>query len=101
MRLARRPVRLDLLLVGLVALGGTAANAPRPCAFDAWMSPPAAAARRKSPHQIHFTFTAPDAVTFGWIGSDGTLRYWARDIPPANDHRAAAGDAPVSSPGPW
>ena len=64
-------------------------------------SMPAAAVRTEDPRQVHFTFTAPDAVTFNWLGSDPTLRFWAKDIPPRTVQARPPDPAPWSSPGPW
>jgi hypothetical protein len=68
--------------------------------FDAAMSPPPPV-KVEEPRQVHFTFTAPDAVTFSWNGGDGTLRYWARDVAPRTIAAHEPVPAPVSSPGPW
>jgi hypothetical protein len=62
---------------------------------------PAPLVRSEEPRQVHFTFTAPDAVTFDWRGSDGTLRYWAKDVAPRTVQARAPVPEPFSSPGPW
>jgi hypothetical protein len=48
----------------------------------------------EEPRQIHFTFTAPDAVTFDWRGNDRTLRFWAKTLAP----RTVEAHAPVPAP---
>jgi hypothetical protein len=55
----------------------------------------------EEPAQIHFTFTAPDAVTFDWRGSDATLRFWAKDAAPRIVEARAPVPVPFSSAGPW
>ncbi len=89
-----------LLLLGLVLLAGCRERAASLLRFDAGMTPPPPT-QAEEPHQVHFTFTAPDAVTFGWSGSDGTLRYWARDIPPRTVTAHRPTPLPISSAGPW
>src|SRR5205085_6085708 len=89
-----------LLLAGLIALPACRERAAALLQFDASMSPPPTP-RAEEPHQVHFTLTAPDAVTFSWSGSAGTLRYWARDIPPRTILAHPPAAPPVSSSGPW
>ena len=55
----------------------------------------------EDPRQIHFTFSGPDAVTFNWRGSDGTLRYWAKNVAPRTVKASSPVPVPFSSPGPW
>ena len=55
----------------------------------------------EEPRQIHFTFTAPDAVTFDWRGSDAALRLWAKNVAPRTVEAHRPEPAPFSSPGPW
>ena len=52
-------------------------------------------------HEVHFTFTAPDAVTFNWRGNDPTLRYWAKNVAPRTVVAHHPDPLPFSSPGPW
>ncbi len=52
-------------------------------------------------HEVHFTYTAPDAVTFDWRGSGSTLRYWAKDLPPRTVTAHPPHPMPTSAPGPW
>jgi hypothetical protein len=67
--------------------------------FDASMpSPPPAAEESR---EVHFTYTAPDAVTFDWRGDGSTLRYWAKDLPPRTVAAHAPRLLPTSAPGPW
>jgi hypothetical protein len=96
----RLVVRLEVLFVGLMALAGCRERAAALLRFDASMPPPPAP-RAEEPHQVHFTVTAPDAVTFTWSGSAGTLRYWARDVPPRTIAARPPATPPVSSAGPW
>jgi len=53
------------------------------------------------PRQIHFTFTAPDAVTFDWRGNDAMLSFWAQDIAPRVVAARPPVPVPISSAGPW
>jgi len=62
---------------------------------------PAPPVRNEEPRQIHYTITAPDAVTFNWRGSDGTLRYWAKNVAPRTVQAHRPMPVPSSSPGPW
>jgi hypothetical protein len=55
----------------------------------------------EEPRQVHFTYTGPGAVTFGWRGNDSTLRYWAKNAPPRTVTARAPDPLPFSSPGPW
>jgi hypothetical protein len=61
----------------------------------------AAPVATEEPRQIHFTFSAPDAVTFDWSGNGATLRLWAKNIPPRTVAARPPSPLPVSSPGPW
>jgi hypothetical protein len=62
---------------------------------------PVAAIPTEEPRQIHFTYTAPDAVTFDWRGSDASLRVWAKNVAPRTIDAHRPEPAPFSSPGPW
>ena len=62
---------------------------------------PVAPIPTEEPRQIHFTFTAPDAVTFDWRGSDAALRVWAKNVAPRTIDAHRPEPAPFSSPGPW
>ena len=62
---------------------------------------PAAPIPTEEPRQVHFTFTARDAVTFDWRGGDATLRFWAKDIAPRTVEARPPVPTPVSSAGPW
>jgi hypothetical protein len=55
----------------------------------------------EEPHEVHFTFTAPDAVTFDWRGGGTTLRYWAKDLPPRTVTAHPPTPTPTSMPGPF
>ncbi|HEY7376402.1 MAG TPA: metallophosphoesterase [Polyangia bacterium] len=55
---------------------------------------PATPTAIEEPHQIHYTFTAPDAVTFDWRGNDRTLRFWAKAAAP----RTIEAHPPVPAP---
>ncbi len=67
--------------------------------FDASM--PAPPQPVDEPHEVHFTYTAPDAVTFDWRGGGSTLRYWAKDLPPRTVIGHSPRPLPPSAPGPW
>lgn len=67
--------------------------------LDSGMAP--AVVPPEEPRQIHFTYTAPDAVTFDWRGADATLRVWSKNIAPRTVEARAPEPAPFSSPGPW
>ena len=62
---------------------------------------PAPPVRTEEPRQVHFTFTAADAVTFDWRGNDSTLRFWAKNVAPRTIEARPPALAPFSSPGPW
>ncbi len=55
----------------------------------------------EEPHEVHFTFTAPDAVTFNWRGNDTMARYWGKGMPPRTVYAKTPAPLPFSSPGPW
>jgi hypothetical protein len=67
--------------------------------FDASM--PAAPTTAQEPHEVHFTYTAPDAVTFDWSGDGTTVRYWAKDHPPRTVNAHLATPTPISGAGPF
>jgi hypothetical protein len=95
-----RLVALAAAALAIVAAGGCKGRSLlRLSVVDASM--PAAAVRTEEPRQIHFTFTARDAVTFDWRGSDSTLRFWAKNIPPRTVQARPPDPTPWSSPGPW
>jgi len=97
-------VRLAAIAVGvaIAAAGGCKGRGPD---FLPLLSVDAAVAappvRTEEPRQIHFSITAPDAVTFNWRGSDGTLRYWAKNVAPRTVTAQSPVPVPFSSPGPW
>jgi hypothetical protein len=67
--------------------------------FDASMPAPPQSVEES--HEVHFTYTAPDAVTFDWRGGGSTLRYWAKDLPPRTVTGHSPRPLPPSAPGPW
>ena len=70
--------------------------------FDASMpSMPVAQPTTQEPHEVHFTYTAPDAVTFDWRGDGTTMRYWAKDLPPRTVNAHLATPTPTSMSGPF
>jgi len=70
--------------------------------FDASMpSMPATLPPTQEPHEVHFTYTAPDAVTFDWRGDGTTVRYWAKDLPPRTVNAHLATPTPTSMSGPF
>lgn len=95
MRVARA-----LAFVALAAAAGCRGRAAELLGrFDAAMpvpSPPT-----EEPHEVHFTYTAPDAVTFDWRGDGTTVRYWAKDLPPRTATAKAPTPKPTSAPGPF
>src|SRR4029077_11857897 len=68
--------------------------------FDAAMPPPPAPPSEE-PHEVHFTYTAPDAVTLDWRGDGTMLRYWAKDLPPRTVTAHPPTPMPTSMPGPF
>ncbi|HEY4393849.1 MAG TPA: metallophosphoesterase, partial [Polyangia bacterium] len=95
MRLARL-----LALAALTAAGCHGRAAAFLSGFDAAMPPPPAPPVEE-PHEVHFTYTAPDAVTFDWRGDGTTLRYWAKDQPPHTVTAHRPTPMPISMPGPF
>ncbi len=91
-----RKLALALLLTSATGCPRHAVDLVR---FDASMPAPPPVA--EEPHEVHFTYTAPDAVTFDWRGSSSTLRYWAKDLPPRTVTAHPPSPAPTSAPGPW
>jgi hypothetical protein len=89
-----------LALVALAAAGCRGRAAALLGGFDAAMTatPPPLT---EEPHEVHFTYTAPDAVTFDWRGNGTTLRYWAKDQPPRTVTAHAPTPTPTSMPGPF
>jgi calcineurin-like phosphoesterase family protein len=87
--------------ISAVASTGCKAPGAELLQFQVDASLSAAPVRTEEPRQIHFTFTAPDAVTFDWRGSDSTLRFWAKNVAPriVEAHRPVP--LPFSSAGPW
>jgi hypothetical protein len=92
--------RLAPLLLVLGALSGCRERAAALMRFDAAMPAPPEIVSDDA-HQVHYTFTAPDAVTFDWSGSDGALRFWAKDVPPRIVTAHPPTPLPASSSGPW
>lgn len=62
---------------------------------------PAPPVPTEEPRQIHYTFTASNAVTFDWRGSDATLRFWTKDVAPRTVEAHPPVPLPTSSAGPW
>ena len=90
---AARPVRLARRAArGHSDRRGRRLQGPRPLLrlSVADGSTAAAPVQTEEPRQVHFTFTAPDAVTFNWRGSDSTLRFWAKNVPPRTVRGAPA-----------
>ncbi len=58
-------------------------------------SGPAVPPAVSDPRAIHFTFTAPDAVTFDWSGGGSTIRLWANGRSTADHRRPPAQPRPV------
>jgi calcineurin-like phosphoesterase family protein len=97
------PPRREHGVTLLALLAATATGCPGRAAdlmrFDASMPAPPVTAEES--HEVHFTYTAPDAVTFDWRGNGSTLRYWAKDLPPRTVVAHAPRPLPPSAPGPW
>jgi Calcineurin-like phosphoesterase len=93
-----RQLAAALLLVALS--GACTQRAMNLMHFDA-APPPAAPTPAEDPHEVHFTYTAPDAVTFDWRGGGSMLRYWAKDLPPRTVTGHAPQPLPISAAGPW
>jgi calcineurin-like phosphoesterase family protein len=94
-----RNVTTALLFASLVMHAGCRGRTVPWVTFDAAMpSPPPPV---DDAHEIHFTYTAADAVTFDWRGTATTLRYWAQDRPPRVVQSHPPTPIPPSSPGPW
>jgi hypothetical protein len=55
----------------------------------------------EEPHEVHFTFTGPDEVTFDWRGGNPSLRVWTKNAPPIEVEAHHPTPLPFSSPGPW
>ncbi len=97
----RRAIALAIALVAPTAGAGCRDRAAELFGrFDAAM-PPAPAPPVEEPHEVHFTYTAPDAVTFDWRGDGTTLRYWSKDQPPRAVTAHPPSPLPISSPGPF
>jgi hypothetical protein len=89
-----------LLAVGaLVASAGCRGRASLLIPFDS--GSPAPPPPAEEPREVHFTFTAPDEVTFDWRGTDATLRVWAKNVPPLTVEARHPNPLPFSSGGPW
>jgi hypothetical protein len=89
-----------LALLALAAAGCHGRAAALPSGLDAPMAP-TPPPLTEEPHEVHFTYTAPDAVTFDWRGDGTTLRYWAKDQPPRTVTAHAPTPTPTSMPGPF
>jgi hypothetical protein len=99
MRLTSSRLACPLAFAALLALGGCRERAEAFMHFDAAM--PVAPPPIEEPHEVHFTYTAPDAVTFDWRGGGTTLRYWAKDLPPRSVTAHAPDPMPTSAAGPF
>jgi hypothetical protein len=96
-RLAGALALVALLGAGSSCRGRTAGLLAR---FDG-ARPPPPTPPAEEPHEVHFTYTAPDAVTFDWRGDGTTVRYWAKDHPPETAIAHLATPKPTSAPGPF
>jgi hypothetical protein len=88
-------------VLSLVAGAGCKDRASALLSLSVDASMPAPPVAIEDPQQIHFTFTAPDAVTFDWRGTDATLRVWAKNIAPRVVEARRPDPVPTSSAGPW
>jgi hypothetical protein len=98
-------VRLaPLVLAGVAAAGALGGCRDRAAALlvrpDAGITPPPPPPAEE-PHEVHFTFTGPGAVTFDWRGDGATLRLWKKDAPPRTLEAHAPSPLPPSASGPW
>jgi hypothetical protein len=89
--------------LALVALAVTSGCRGRVTAlfggFDA--STPGPTPTMQESDEVHFTYTAPDAVTFDWRGDGTIVRYWAKDLPPRTVTAHLATPKPISGAGPF
>ena len=96
-----RVTRLVPAIAIVIAAGGCKGRAVDLLSLRVDSGMPVAPSPTEEPRQIHFTFTAPDAVTFDWRGSDAALRVWAKNVAPRTIDAHRPEPAPFSSPGPW
>jgi hypothetical protein len=93
------------VLAAVAAVAGIAGVGCRGRARELLMpvdaSMPAPPEPTEEPRQVHYTLTAPDAVTFDWRGNDATIRFWAKDTAPRTVQARRPVPLPWSSPGPW
>jgi hypothetical protein len=95
---ARRALGLALTLAALTGCRDRMAELVH---FDASTAPPPPPPLVEEPHQVHFTYTGPDAVTFNWAQGGNTVRLWAKDVPLRVVEAHAPSVVPSASPGPW
>ena len=96
-----RVTRLVPAIAIVIAAGGCKGRAVDLLSLRVDSGMPVVPIPTEEPRQIHFTFTAPDAVTFDWRGNDAALRVWAKNVAPRTIDAHRPEPAPFSSPGPW
>jgi hypothetical protein len=90
-----------LATVSIVAATGCKGRASALLSLPVDAGMPVALVPTEEPHQVHFTFTAPDAVTFDWRGTDATMRVWSKNVAPRTIQAHPPNPIPTSSDGPW
>lgn len=93
-------MRLRRLVPALLLAAGCRGRAAALLPLDAGLSPPPPIVS-EAPHEVHFTYTGPRAVTFDWRGHGTTLRYWAKGEAPRTVTSHEPTPHPTSSPGPF
>jgi hypothetical protein len=94
---ARRALVLLLALAGAACRSRAVALIP----VDAAVSPAPPAPPTEEPNEVHYTFTGPGSVTFDWLGSGRTLRFWSAGAPPRTVEAHAPAPKPFSTTGEW
>ncbi|HMF42635.1 MAG TPA: metallophosphoesterase [Polyangia bacterium] len=89
-----------LIVAAAVSIGCRGRSLGLALSGDA-VAAPAPPAPTEEPREIHYTFTAPDTVTFDWRGSDPTLRVWSKGIAPRTIQARPPVPLPMSCSGPW
>jgi hypothetical protein len=90
-----------ILVVMLAGLTGCRNRVAELVHFDGSTTAPPPPPPAEEPHQVHFTYTGPDAVTFNWAQGGTTVRLWAKDVPMRVVESHAPSLVPSASPGPW
>ena len=99
MRTAKLVASAALVTTVAATVAGCRERAAALLAYDA--GPPPVTTPTEEPRQVHFSYTAPDAVTFVWRGGDPTLRVWSKSVAPRVVKAQSPNPVPTSSTGPW